>query len=172
MKSGDTPDTEIRRVVDALRRVVQALRVSARAAEGRLGVSAAQLFVLQKLAEEPSLSLNDLARRTLTHQSSVSVVVSRLVDKGYVVRDRAPDDARRLRLSLTPAGRSALRRSPQAAQELLIDALRRMPPRDRSQLARTLDRLNELAGLGGEPPQLFFEPHPNAPNRKKAHRHV
>src|SRR5215218_4919931 len=132
MNVRERQEQQIRRVVDALRRVVQALRVSARGAEAKVGLSGAQLFVLQKLAEEPTLSVNDLADRTLTHQSSVSVVVARLVEKGYVTRERAPDDARRLQLSLTSAGRAALRRSPQAAQEILIDALRRMTAKDRA----------------------------------------
>src|ERR1019366_5949434 len=68
----------IRSVMDALRRVVRDLRLSARDAERSAGISGAQLFVLQSLAEEPASSLNVLADRTLTDQSSVSVVVNRL----------------------------------------------------------------------------------------------
>src|SRR4051812_22128057 len=112
-----------RRVLDALRRVVQSLRISARAAESEFGLSGAQLFVLQKLAEEPALSVNDLAQRTLTHQSSVSVVATRLVEKGLVTRRRATGDARRLELSITAKGRTMLRRSPLAAQEMLLEGV-------------------------------------------------
>jgi len=55
---------------------VQALRVSSRAAERDVGLSAAQLFVLDRLAgADQALCVNELAQRTLTHQSSVSVVV-------------------------------------------------------------------------------------------------
>jgi tetratricopeptide (TPR) repeat protein len=64
-----------------LREIVQALRESSRRAEQRLGISGAQLFVLEKLADAPSQSLNDLAARTFTHQSSVSTVVARLVEQ-------------------------------------------------------------------------------------------
>ncbi len=63
-------------MLDAIRRIVQALRESSRAAEKRVGLSGAQLFVLQTLGESPGLSLNELAERTRTHQSSVSVVVT------------------------------------------------------------------------------------------------
>ena len=67
-----------REVLDAIRRIVQALRESSRAAEKGVGLSSAQLFVLQTLQETPGLSLNELAERTRTHQSSVSVVVTKL----------------------------------------------------------------------------------------------
>jgi DNA-binding MarR family transcriptional regulator len=151
-------DRDARRVLDALRRVVQSLRTSSRAVEAKVGISGAQLFVLQKLAAEPHLSINDLARRTLTHQSSVSVVATRLVEKGLVVRERAADDARRLVLSITPKGRAVLNRSPMAAQERLSDGLSKMTGADRGRLGELLDRLTELAGLGHElTPPMFFD---------------
>src|SRR5262245_64858968 len=77
-------DTHSREVLDSLRRIVQTLRESSRRAEQRLGISGAQLFVLEQLASGPSHSLNDLAARTFTHQSSVSTVVARLVEEGLV----------------------------------------------------------------------------------------
>ena len=66
-----------RQVLDAIRRVVRTLREASRHSEKAAGISAAQLFVLQRLAGTGGLSVNELAARTLTHQSSVSVVVSK-----------------------------------------------------------------------------------------------
>jgi DNA-binding MarR family transcriptional regulator len=58
-------------VVDDIRRIVAALRASSRGAERAVGVTGAQLFVLQVLAREQALSVNELAERTRTHQSTV-----------------------------------------------------------------------------------------------------
>src|SRR4051812_49679467 len=71
-------DRATREVLDAIRRVVRTLREASRHSDRVVGVSAAQLFVLQRLAGTRGLSVNELAARTLTHQSSVSVVVSKL----------------------------------------------------------------------------------------------
>src|SRR4051812_12400160 len=46
---GDTEDIQV--VMDSIRRIVRLLRVSARASERLVGISGAQLFVLQQLAE-------------------------------------------------------------------------------------------------------------------------
>ena len=81
---------DVQAVLDGVRRIVQALRASSRWAEQHVGLSGAQLFVLQKLAETPAMSVNELAARTHTHQSSVSMVVSRLVEHGLVTRTRSP----------------------------------------------------------------------------------
>src|SRR5262245_7661013 len=102
-----------RAVLDAIRRIVQVLRVSSRAAEREVGLSAAQLFVLDRLAgANQALSVNELAERTLTHQSSVSVVVQKLEKHGLIGRGRAANDARRMELSLTPAARKLLSKAP------------------------------------------------------------
>src|SRR5690242_5952308 len=86
---------EVRTAMDALRRIVRALRVSARAAEKHLGISAPQLFVLHQLADHAGLSIGELARRAVTDQSSVSVVVSRLTTRGLAVRRTSMRDGRR-----------------------------------------------------------------------------
>jgi DNA-binding MarR family transcriptional regulator len=66
----ESSDVEIQRVLDAVRRIVRELRLSARAAESELGLSGAQLFVLQHLAQAEHLTVSDLAERTCTDPSS------------------------------------------------------------------------------------------------------
>src|SRR5262249_53922776 len=140
-------------VLDGLRRVVQLLRESASDAEKRFGLSAAQLFVLAKLRHHDRLSLGHLAELTATHQSSVSVVVSRLVECGLVARRPSKEDGRRLELSLTARGKRLIARAPDAAQERLFGAIEDLPPVWRAQLARALDRIAPPEA----PPPMFFE---------------
>src|SRR5262245_858835 len=103
---------EVPVVLDAFRRIVRELRLGARTAERAVGVSAAQLFVLEKLAANPAASVAELAARTLTDPSSVSVVVSRLAERGLVSRTTASADARRAEIALTARGRALARRAP------------------------------------------------------------
>ena len=151
---------DVRAVMDALRRIVRALRLSARAAEGRLGISSAQLFVLHQLAQGDASSVDELAARTLTHQSSVSVVVSRLAERGLVVRRTSPHDARRTAIALTAAGRALLRRAPEVGQARLITGLERLRPSQRRALASQLTALVRALEVGQEEPAMFFEEEP------------
>lgn len=158
--------TDNQRILDAIRRLVQLLRLSDRAAQSRVGLSSAQVFVLAELGKEDALSLKDLAERTRTDQSSVSVVVGRLVAAGYVARGRAEDDARRLVLKLTRAGRAALQRVPPIAQEQLIGALETLPASARRQFADTFAELLDAMGAEKGKPPMLFEDH--AGKRKKS----
>jgi DNA-binding MarR family transcriptional regulator len=155
--------------LDALRRIVRALGVSSRTAEHTAGITGAQLLVLQRLAEAPAHSLNDLAERTFTHQSTVSVVVDRLVARRFVKRERSKDDARKILLSLTTTGRTALRKAPPPAQTQLIDALRRLPRRQLHAIADGLTATASTMGLSEEA-AMHFDSH-NGGGRGRRARH-
>jgi DNA-binding MarR family transcriptional regulator len=144
-------------VFNALRRLVHVMHAASRETERRLGVTGAQLFVLTQLRETPSMSINALAERTMTHQSTVSVVVRRLVRRKLVKKVRAVDDARRVELTLTPAGRLLLRRAPEAMQVRLARAIEELPIGDRAVLARGLDHLVNEFGAEKAAPAMFFE---------------
>src|SRR5512146_1840802 len=122
-----SPDSrDAARAMNAVRSVVRALRINTRAIEQKMGISLAQLFVLQQLAERPADSLNELADRTATHQSSVSVVVRRLVERGYVSRTASAADKRRIQIEVTQSGRDLLAGAPPTIQNQLMMALREM----------------------------------------------
>jgi DNA-binding MarR family transcriptional regulator len=147
---------DVRAVMDGLRRIFRGLRLSARAAERTAGISGAQLFVLQALAEESARSMGELAERTRTDQSSVSVVVRRLVDKKLVARKPAAEDARRIEIQLTTAGRKLLRRCPEPTQSRLVSGLQRLDRDELTSLRQGLDTLVREIGLSDEEAQMFF----------------
>lgn len=157
---------DTRTVMDAIRRIVRMLRVSARASERLVGISGAQLFVMQQLADAGPCSIGELAERTLTHQSSVSVVVSRLIERGLVTRRASEADARRAEVALSPSGRTLLRRAPPMAQAHLIAGLGRMEASERSALAQGLAALVREIGADAQAPTLFFEDEPSTPPRR------
>jgi DNA-binding MarR family transcriptional regulator len=154
-RAGRSDAADIRQALDALRRVVQALRVAA----PRTGLSSAQLFALQQIAEHPASSINDVAALTYTHQSSVSVVVRRLVDRGLVAKVAATADRRRQSLALTAKGNRALSRAPAPVQQRLIAAIAQLSRAERRQLASALDTVARAVAPDTLPahPAMLFE---------------
>jgi len=164
----DRATKDTRRVLDSIRRIVRVLRLASRDAEKRVGLSAAQLFVLQKLAEGGVLSVNDLAERTHTHQSSVSVVVRRLVERGFADRIRSKADARQAEVSVTTAGKAVLKSAPTAAQDHIIHALEHMNSGEVRDLAGALEKLVQHLGIDGTAivPMLFEDESPKGVGRR------
>jgi DNA-binding MarR family transcriptional regulator len=143
--------------MDSLRRIVRVLSASAHGPAARYGATGAQLFVLHQIDAAPGLSIGELAARTLAGQSTVSEVVSRLVERGLVTRRANPTDARQTRLQLTARGRSTVRDTEPTAQERLASGLAALDATEREELARSLHHWLEAAGLAELPATMFFE---------------
>ncbi len=159
--------SEPQTIMDALRRIVQALRQSSAHSEQSSSITGAQALVLKHVAGREDLSINELAGLTFTHQSTVSEVVGRLESRGLMQRVRAKDDGRRCELRLTDAGRAAARDTTVTAQEKLMRALQELPPHTVTELAHGLDALIRAAELAEEPPVMFFEEHPDEGDNRK-----
>jgi len=144
--------------MDALRRIVGALRSADAASEGLLGVSSAQLFVLRELAKTEPLTIGELAQRTATAQSSVSEVVARLASKALVVRQRSAIDRRRIDVSLAERGRALVQRADETVQEKLLTGFSRLSDSRQTVTASGLQSWVTAAGLADIEPTMFFEP--------------
>lgn len=143
-------------VMNAIRALVAALGRSARAVERDTGVTNAQLFVLRELAEHEPLSINDIAARAMTLQSTASLLVTRLVRLGLVRRAVDRRDARRALVTLTARGRRIARRAPEPPTAQVLRALRKLTPRTRRRLEDALAQLLDAMGLArSESPPLF-----------------
>ena len=142
-----TPATTVApttRVMNAVRAIVRATNLNSRWIEQRTGMSLAQLVALQELAERPATSLNELAARTGTHQSSVSVVVTRLVERGYVRRSPVDGDRRMIQVEVTDAGREVVRNAPPTVFQQLNEALNGVPA---DQMAAQMERWLQSANI-------------------------
>ncbi|MGZ3427687.1 MAG: MarR family transcriptional regulator, partial [Polyangia bacterium] len=119
---------------------------------------------------EQPLSLNELAARTLTHQSSVSVVVSRLVERGLVLRRPAAADARRLELLPSKRGLELLERAPAAAQDRLIAAVSALQSAQQRALADGLEALMHALGVDVRVAPMLFADEPQTRARPRRRR--
>ncbi len=129
------------RTLAAWRRLLQAVRRRERLAERDTGLTGAQLFALRQIADHPGTTVGELARLTSTDPSSISVVVTRLLEKRLVRRERDPMDQRRWRLVANPSGVARLARAPESADVRLGDAIAALAAGDRDALREQLDAL-------------------------------
>ena len=157
----EPPPEVVASILDSLRRTIRGFRAAAQRAEAR-HLSGAQHFVLEHLVAGPVATLNELSARTLTHKSSLSVVVARLVKRGYIRRTTSRDDRRRAGFAITDAGRRAVRRAPPSAQTRMIAALRRLGARDAATFARLFARATRELGFAALAPTMIFEQVPSS----------
>jgi len=97
-----------------------------------LNLSAAEINALANLGGGGTLNVRQLSERTGTRASTLTGLLDRLENRGYLVRELDPADRRSFRLPLTGAGQAAAARVLTAIADLERDALSRL---DATQIA-------------------------------------
>ena len=119
-------------MVLALQRATHRTLSVLRAALADLNLSAAEINALANLGEGGTLSVRQLSERTGTRASTLTGLLDRLENRGYLVREVDPADRRSFRLPLTETGQAVATRVRAAIADLERDALSRL---DATQLA-------------------------------------
>jgi DNA-binding MarR family transcriptional regulator len=101
------PDDELRRGLQQLIRLTRILEPHSGAGTD---ASLSEVMALGELADVEAMSQHELARLLGLEKSTVSRLVTGLVDRGWVSRERNPNNRRLYRLQLTHDGQAAARR--------------------------------------------------------------
>ncbi len=121
-------------------RLDRVLRRRLGAAVEPTGLTLPAYTALSVLREQDGLSNAQLARRSLITPQSMSEVLARLVDHGYVRRRASPGQGRVIRIELTTAGSRALERCDRAVDEVEREMLRHLDDAEAASLRNALSR--------------------------------
>ena len=86
-------------------------------------LNAAEINALANLAAGGTLNVRQLSERTGTRASTLTGVLDRLADRGYLTRELDPSDRRSFRLPLTEAGQAVAARVLSAVADLEREAM-------------------------------------------------
>jgi DNA-binding MarR family transcriptional regulator len=138
-------------VTHLLQRAVRvALDFHAEAA-GASAVTQRQYTVLAAAGAKEGQNQNDLVRATGIDRSTLAELVSRMLSKGLLERERSTTDARANAVSLSTAGRAALAEGAGAAAAADARLLGLLAPKKRDSLMKILASVSGAADHGGEP---------------------
>jgi DNA-binding MarR family transcriptional regulator len=104
--------------------------------------------VLATLRDAGPARITALAEAERVAQPSMTTLVSRLEEEGFVRRQSDPADGRAVVVALTPSGRAELERMTVARAELLARRLEALTPDERAALAAALPALDRLTDEG------------------------
>jgi DNA-binding MarR family transcriptional regulator len=114
--------------------------VSLHLEHGDQPISVSQFYVLQRIATGTTRGV-DLAQRARVSGPTMSGIVDRLVQAGFVARDANAEDRRVVEMSLTPAGRALLGERTSSLEESFSLLLQRATPHQLDELERTCELL-------------------------------
>lgn len=95
--------------------------------ESELGVTGMQRVVIRLIGRYPEIAAGRLAELVHVHPSTLTGVLRRLVERGFVQRERDPRDARRSRFVLLPPGAAIDATQAGTVEAAVRRALSRLP---------------------------------------------
>jgi DNA-binding MarR family transcriptional regulator len=113
-------------VVLALQKTTHHTLHALSAALADLSLSAAEINALANLGDGGTVNVRQLSDRTGTRASTLTGVLDRLENRGFLTRELDPADRRSFRLPLTEAGQAVAGRVLAAVADLERDALARL----------------------------------------------
>src|SRR5690349_22109237 len=129
-----TADTDLAGALDM--RLARLWRALGRGGYGGLSRTAAA--VLANLDQRGPRRITDLAALEAIAQPSMTALITRLERAGLVQRGPDADDARAVRVSLTPRGADALKQIRADRTALIAERLQALTPEERHSLAAAL----------------------------------
>ena len=110
----------------ALQRATHRTLHALSAALADLNLSAAEINALANLGDGGTLNVRQLTERTGSRASTLTGLLDRLENRGYLTRELDPADRRSFRLPLTEAGQAVATRVLAAIADLEREALSRL----------------------------------------------
>ena len=123
--------------------LAHALEVRSKRMARTLGVTSPQRLVIRVIGQMPGLSARDIANILGIHPSTLTGVLNRLEGQGFIIREIDQDDRRRMRFTLSRAGKRIDRERKGTVEAAVRRALGRA---DRGVVAKTSVMLQLLVG--------------------------
>jgi DNA-binding MarR family transcriptional regulator len=113
------------------------------------GLSQGESHILAQLAAAPApATIRDLHRGLAHKRSTLTSILDRLVDRGYVTREAGSGDRRTFVVTTTPRGRAAARRVHAHLVALEREAGRRVTPADVRAFLKVIGAIEDAAREG------------------------
>lgn len=132
----------------ALRRILRATDLNARALGRATGLSTAQLVVLQSVAETGRSTPKAIAQATGVSQATITALLDKLEAKRLVARHKSDQDRRQVLVLLTETGRNTLDQAPDPLQGQFVERYETLPDWERGMIMAALERVAHLLDAG------------------------
>ena len=110
------------------------------------GLTSIEWRVLATLHDGEPLTVSQLAHEVLSKQPTVTKLVQRMTEQGWLALQDDPDDQRRTLVSVTAAGRRLVKPLVDKARDHEARLLRSLGASEKAALRRLLEKLTQGAG--------------------------
>ncbi len=133
----------------ALRQILRATEINARALAKNCGLTPSQLILMQVIDRSREATPGFLAKEVSLSQATVTALLDKLEQRGLLVRRRDTTDKRRVYVQLTDVGAATIRDAPDSLQERFEAGFSKLADWEQAFLVAALERTATLLDAEG-----------------------
>ncbi len=137
------PDIDYTEILIKIRQIVRSINLESKKIQKTHGVSIPQILCLSYLRKKQDYqsTQNDIRKFLNLNSSTVTGIINRLENKGFIARLPKSGDKRTTRITLTSAGDELLQQIPPLLHDRLSSKLKNMSENKISDIEKSLDLL-------------------------------
>lgn len=136
-----TNEERSRKLLIALRKIIQAIDQHSTTLKKKFGLTGPQLIILQSLLTDGQLSVTQLSKNVSLSQATVTDITKRLEKKEYIARERNLVDKRKTNITLMEKGRAILKGVPPLLQEQFTDRFSKLEVWEQLMIESSFERV-------------------------------
>ncbi len=131
-------------VLSTLRKISHAVELYSRILFREYGLTSPQLTILTAIFRSGPLAVTDIARRVSLSQATVTNILGRLEQQGFILRARSTQDRRMVYIELTDKTRKILEKNPSPLHTDFLSRFDRLQDWEKTLLLSSLQRIAKL----------------------------
>ncbi|GJM13020.1 MAG: MarR family transcriptional regulator [Pseudohongiella sp.] len=128
-------------VLISLRQIIRATSLHSRKLGKETGLTTPQLLVLKDIQNHDGTGVSDIARRISLSQATVTTLLNKLQEKGFIKRVKSIADKRRTDITLSTEGEKLINAAPPPLQENFIERFSKLQKWEQLSIVAAMERL-------------------------------
>ena len=137
----DSTQNMSEQILVTLRKIIRAIDLHSKKLIQQCGLTGPQLIILKEINRLNNISVSELAISVSLSNATVTDILDRLEERGFVYRNRSDKDKRRVLVTLTDLARETLKKTPPLIQEHFTSELEKLQKWEQTSLLSSLQRI-------------------------------
>jgi len=128
-------------LLSSIRKIIRAVDLHSKVLFKKFGLTGPQLMILYKIGKSNELSVTQIARQISLSQATVTTILDRLEQQGFINRIRGQSDKRKVYIEASEKTQAILDSKPSLLQADFVDRFSRLEEWEQSLLLSSLQRI-------------------------------
>jgi DNA-binding MarR family transcriptional regulator len=131
-------------LLSSIRRIIRAVDVHSKNLLKQYGITGPQLIILKEIGRSQLISVSDLARKVSLSQATVTNILVRLEQQGYLQRRKGEGDKRKVYMDISDKTRRIIESNPSLLQLTFVKKFQNLADWEQSLLLSSLQRIASM----------------------------